>query len=76
MYLVLSEAMKENPDSKNLMEIKKQCDRIKHITEKMESITVCQSTDYVGGKKMVDIYESAKNGVCSLGDRPEEKKGV
>ena len=76
MYLLLSDAMKENPDSKSLMEIKKQCDRIKEITQKMESITVCQSTDYVGGKKMVDIYESAKNGVCSLSHRPEEKKGV
>ena len=60
MYLVLSEAMKENPDSKSLQEIKKQCDRIKEITQKMESITVCESTEYVGGQKMVDIGQSAK----------------
>ncbi len=73
MYLVLNEALKEDPDSKNLLEIKKQCDRIKEITHKMEAITVCQSTDYVGGKKMVDIYESAKNGVCDVTDGPEEK---
>ena len=76
MYLVLNEAMKEDPDNKNLMEIKKQCDRIKEITHRMESITVCESTEYVGGQKMVDIYQSAKNGVCSLADRPEEKEGV
>ncbi|MCG6879790.1 MAG: PAS domain S-box protein [Deltaproteobacteria bacterium] len=75
MYLVLNEAMKENPDSKNLQEIKKQCDRIKEITQKMESITVCETTEYVGGKKMVDIYHSAKNGVCKI-DEPEKKQDV
>jgi signal transduction histidine kinase len=73
MYLVLNEALKENPDSKNFLEIKKQCDRIKEITQKMETITVCESTDYVGGQKMVDIYESAKNGVCDMGEGEEKK---
>jgi len=68
MYLVLNEAMNKNPDSKAFQEIKKQCDRIKEITQKMEGITVCESTDYVGGQKMVDIFQSAKNGACSLPD--------
>jgi PAS domain S-box-containing protein len=63
MYLVLNEALKENPGSKNFLEIKKQCDRIKEITQKMETITVCESTEYVSGQKMVDIFQSAKNGV-------------
>ena len=62
MYLLLSEAMKDNPEIESLQEIKKQCDRIKEITQKMESITVYESTEYVGGHKMVDIYQSAKNG--------------
>jgi len=65
MYLILNDALKENPESKNLSEIKKQCDRIKEITQKMETITVCESTEYVGGQKMVDIFQSAKNGICS-----------
>ena len=58
MYLLLNEAMNENPHMKSLQEVKKQCDRIKEITQKMESITVCESTEYVGGQKMVDIYQS------------------
>ncbi|MBW2707705.1 MAG: PAS domain S-box protein [Deltaproteobacteria bacterium] len=62
MYLVLSEAMKENPDSKSLQDIKEQCNRIKEITQKMEHITVCKSTEYVGGQKMVDMGQSAKSG--------------
>ncbi len=74
MYLVLNEALKENPDSKNLLEIKKQADRIKEITQKMETITVCDTTDYVGGKKMVDIYHSAKNGICEMPDGPGTKQ--
>ncbi len=73
MYLVLNEAMKEHPESKNFLELKKQCDRIKEITQKMEAITVCESTDYVGGQKMVDIFQSAKNGVCSVEEGPEGK---
>lgn len=76
IYLLLNEAMEETPASPKLMEIKKQCDRIKEITEKMEHITVCQSTDYVGGKKMVDIYESAKNDVCQMNEAPEKGQGV
>lgn len=70
MYLVLNEALKGNPDSKNFLEIKKQCDRIKEITQKMETITVCESTEYVGGQKMVDIYQSARNGVCGIEEGP------
>lgn len=62
MYLLLNEAMQENPESDSLKELKKQCDRIKEITQKMETITVCESTDYVGGQKMVNIYESARKG--------------
>ena len=60
----------------SLQEVKKQCDRIKEITQKMESITVCESTDYVGGQKMVDIYESAKNGARKTEEGPEEKHDI
>jgi PAS domain S-box-containing protein len=74
MYLILNDALKENPESKNLLDIKKQCDRIKEITQKMETITVCESTEYVGGKKMVDIYQSARNGVCSIEEGSENKQ--
>lgn len=73
LYLVLNEAMKEHPDSERLQEIKKQCDRIKEITQKMETITVCESTDYVGGQKMVDIFQSAKDGICIPTDEAKDK---
>jgi PAS domain S-box-containing protein len=76
IYLLLNEALKENPHMESLQEVKKQCDRIKEITQKMESITVCESTDYVGGQKMVDIYESAKNGARKTEEGPEEKHDI
>ena len=60
IYLLLNEAIKDNPGVESLGKIKEQCDRIKEITQKMESITVCESTEYVGGHKMVDIFHSSK----------------
>jgi len=60
IYLLLNEVLNEHPGSKNLMEIRKQCDRIKTITLKMEGITIYETTDYIQGKKIVDINEASK----------------
>ena len=60
IYLLLNEVLHENPGNENLQKIKKQCDRIKNITEKMEGITIYESTDYVQGKKIVDINKASK----------------
>ena len=62
IYLLLNEALQEDPDNKNLQEIRNQCDRIKVITMKMEGITIYESTDYIQGKKIVDINGASKKG--------------
>jgi len=60
IYLLLNEVMNEYPDNGNLNEIRKQCDRIKTITQKMEGITIYETTDYIQGKKIVDINGASK----------------
>ena len=60
VYLLLNEVLNEYPGNKNLLEIRKQCDRIKSITQKMEGITVYESMDYVQGRKIIDINEASK----------------
>jgi len=58
--LLLDELMKDDPKNGNLLEMKKQCDRIKAITQKMEGITIYESMDYVQGKKIIDINGASK----------------
>ena len=58
--LLLDELMKDHPENENLSEIRKQCDRIKSITQKMEGITIYESMDYVQGKKIVDINGASR----------------
>jgi PAS domain S-box-containing protein len=60
MCLLLDDVLNDYPENGNLQEIRKQCDRIKSITQKMESITIYESMDYVQGKKIVDINEASK----------------
>jgi PAS domain S-box-containing protein len=60
MCLLLDEVLNDYPDNGSLKEIKKQCERIKSITQKMEGITIYESMDYVRGKKIVDISEASK----------------
>ncbi|MFH1629529.1 MAG: PAS domain S-box protein [Pseudomonadota bacterium] len=61
VYLLLSEAMEENPQSDTLKQIKKQFNRIRKITEKLEKITVYETTDYVNGEKIIDIDKASMN---------------
>jgi len=58
--LLLDELMRDHPKNENLLEMRKQCDRIKAITQKMEGITIYESMDYVQGKKIVDINGASK----------------
>ena len=60
IYLLLNEVSTEYPDNKNLQEILRQCDRIKSITQKMETITIYESTDYIRGQRIVDINEASR----------------
>ncbi len=60
MCLLLDELLKDYPENENLKQIRKQCDRLTSITQKMEGITVYESMDYVNGKKIVDINGASK----------------
>ncbi|MCF8082293.1 MAG: PAS domain S-box protein [Deltaproteobacteria bacterium] len=59
IYLLLSEAQEENPNSKVLEQIKDQCNRIKSITAKLEKVTVYQTRDYIKGTKIIDIDKAS-----------------
>jgi len=60
IYLLLSEAMEESPGSSSLAEMKKQLDRLKEITSKLEQVTVYQTKDYIKGEKIIDIDKASK----------------
>ncbi len=60
IFLLLNEVISEYPDNENLKEIRNQCNRIKTITQKMEDITIYESTDYIQGKKIVDINGASR----------------
>ena len=61
IYYLLDEIMEENPDNKAANELKKQCDRMKEVTSKMENITTYETTEYVKGERMIDIGKASKN---------------
>ena len=60
IYYLLDEILEENPDSRPARDLKKQCDRMREITTKLESITTYEITDYVQGSRIVDIYKSSE----------------
>lgn len=60
IYLLLSEAMEEQPDSRALREMKSQLDRLRDITAKLENITVYETMDYIKGRKIVDINKACR----------------
>ncbi len=60
VYYLLDEIMEENPDNKAAKELKKQCDRMKEVTSKMENITTYETTEYVKGERMIDIGKASK----------------
>ncbi len=60
IFLLLSEVLEKHPEDETLKEIKKQYDRIRSLTTKFENITVYETTDYIKGKKMIDINKASK----------------
>ncbi|MCD4717675.1 MAG: hypothetical protein K8R45_13170, partial [Desulfobacterales bacterium] len=50
----------ENPQSKSVNKIKKQCDRMREITNKLEGITTYETTDYIQGSQIIDIHKASK----------------
>jgi PAS domain S-box-containing protein len=60
IYYILDEIREENPNSKVIPELKKQCDRLREITGKLEGITTYQTRDYIRGSKIIDIHQASK----------------
>jgi len=58
--LLLNELLEEYPESTCVQEMKKQFDRIKEITHKVENITIYERTDYIKGSKIIDIDKASK----------------
>ena len=60
IYYLLNEIAEENPKSKSVKEMKKQCDRLREITSKLESLTTYETTDYIQGSQIIDIHKASK----------------
>ncbi|MBW1797482.1 MAG: PAS domain S-box protein [Deltaproteobacteria bacterium] len=60
VYYLLDEISEENPQSKSVKDMKKQCDRMREITNKLESITTYETTDYIQGSQIIDIHKASK----------------
>jgi len=60
IYYLLDELENQDPDSPIIRDLKKQCDRIKEITRKMDNITTYEATDYVRGSRIIDIHKACK----------------
>ena len=60
IYLLLSEAMEESPESTCLPEMKKQLARLRKITSKLEQVTVYETKDYIKGEMIIDIDKASK----------------
>jgi PAS domain S-box-containing protein len=60
IYYLLDELSEENPQSKSVNKIKKQCDRMREITNKLEGITTYETTDYIQGSQIIDIHKASK----------------
>jgi len=59
IFLILEEILDENPNNKNCLALKKQVERIKEITFKLENITHYSTKEYVKGVKIIDIDKSS-----------------
>jgi PAS domain S-box-containing protein len=59
IFLLLSEIEEENPKSEAIAQIKKQCNRLKDITNKLEKVTVYQTREYIKGMKIIDIDKAS-----------------
>ena len=60
IYYILDELEEKHPDDQLIKDLRKQCDRIKDITRKMDNITTYEATDYVKGSKIIDLSKACK----------------
>ncbi|GAB6162032.1 hypothetical protein JCM12298_11910 [Desulfothermus naphthae] len=59
ILLIIEEILDDNPTNKNCLALKKQVERIKEITYKLENITRYSTKEYVKGIKIIDIDKSS-----------------
>jgi len=59
ILLIIEEILDDNPTNKNCLALKKQVERIKEITYKLENITRYSTKEYVKGVKIIDIDKSS-----------------
>jgi len=59
VYYLLDEIMDKLPETKAVHELKKQCDRMREVMNKVEHITTYETTDYIRGEKMIDIDKAS-----------------
>jgi len=55
IFYLLDEIEEENSGSQAAVNIRKQCQRMREITRKMEGLTTYETTDYIQGAKIIDI---------------------
>ena len=60
IYLILNEILEKHPDNEDIEEIKKQFDRIREITTKLQGITTYETKEYISGSRIVDIDKASK----------------
>ncbi len=59
IFFMLDELIEDGYDNKTIYEIRKQIDRIKQITNKLENITTYETKDYIQGTKIIDLDRSS-----------------
>ena len=59
IFFMLEELAEEHPGSSVCSEIKKQAERIRQITNKLEHITSYETKDYIQGTKIIDIDKAS-----------------
>ncbi len=59
IYYLLDELMQNDPKNPTLLELKKQCDRLRQITNKLDNLTAYETTDYIQGSKIIDINKAS-----------------
>ncbi len=59
-FYLLTEIEEKNPGNEAVKELKKQLIRMKEITNKLDSITTYETTDYIQGQKIIDISRASE----------------
>jgi hypothetical protein len=59
IYYLLDELEEKESDHETIAALRTQCDRMREITNKLNSITMYETKDYVMGSKIIDIDKAS-----------------